>query len=555
VQRSFRVAEWLVDPATGRIRSGDTELKLEPKVMDVLVYLAERQGEVISREELESAVWAGTVVGYDAVTGSMLKLRKAFGDDRRNPRIIETLSKKGYRLIATVSNEVDPTPVVEQAVSNVTVPTTPARRRYWLVAVAVLGGIMLATFLLQYAQGPRPDIGDRRGPSIVVLPFENLGEDPKQQYFADGITDDLITDLTKVPGLFVISRDSAFAYRGERPELRTVSKELGVRYVLHGSVRRSGPQLRINAQLADTTTGKQLWAERYDSRFEDLFMVQDQINKKILTALSLKLSTTEQQRLARQDTSNLVAYEYFLRGEEYFYRYSRRDNLQARDFFNKAIASDPKFARAYAMVAWTHTFDFMNGWSDAPQQSLRDGEQLASRALELNADLPLAYFVRGLVHRERGYYGKARVEAEKAVAHDPNYANGHVLHATLLYYAGRPQDGLERMQKAARLNPYHPSNYPFHTGQAYFVLGQYQLAIDEFKKGLVTNPTSERLRVWLAAAYARSGKLPEAKWELEQVLTTNPSLSLSRISRAFPFKDPADLERFVGGLRLAGLDQ
>lgn len=554
--RHFRVADWRVDPIASRIQRGAVEVKLEPKVMDVLVYLAARPGVVISREELESSVWAGTVVGYDAVTGTMLKLRKAFSDDRRNPRVIETLPKKGYRLVAPVSSADDGGG--EKSRASALTPTRLESRKRPLIRGAAAGAVIVSLLAVLAWLTPWQETGppaQRDRLSIVVLPFENLGNDPAQQYFADGFTDDLITDLTKISSLFVISRDSSFAYRNETPVIHQVAKELKVRYVLHGSVRRAGGRVRINAQLTDTVTGKQLWAERYDSDLDDLFGLQDQINQKIVSALSLTLSQAERQRLALQDTNNIAAYENFLQGEEMFYRYSRLSNLEARKRFEKAVKLDPKFARAYTMLAWTHTFDFMNGWSEAPEQSLARGEQLASEALRLNADLPLAYFVRGLVHRERGDYVKALVEAEKAVALDPNYANGHVLHATLLYYAGRPKEGLERMKKAVQLNPYHPSNYPFHVGQAYFVLGQYEQAVDEFKKGLASNPTSERLHVWLAAAYARSGQLSEAQWEMDQVLTANPDFSLERISQAFPFKDPSDLERFVGGLRLAGLTQ
>ncbi len=556
--QAFRVADWTVEPAAGRIRHGAQEIKLEPKVMDVLVYLAERPGTVVSREELEAAVWAGTVVGYDAVTGTMQKLRRAFGDDARRPRIIETLSKRGYRLVAPVTTLDEGAP--EEAAQAAPAPPPPiAPRRLPRVLVSALAVTALIVAAVAWL---RPwQAGDVNVPpqaerlSIIVLPFDNLGDDPHQQYFADGITDDLITDLTKISGLFVISRDSAFTYRGERPDVRKVAKEMDVRYVVHGSVRRAGDRVRINAQLTDTVTGKQLWAERYDGGTEDLFVLQDQINQQIVSALSVELSTAEHRRLALQDTDNVAAYEYFLRGEELFYRYARVSNMEARELFSQAIGLDPKFARAYAMLAWTHTFDFMNGWSDQPVQSLLQGEQLATRALELDPDLPLGYFVRGLVHRERGEYVKALVEAERAVELDANYANGHVLYATLLYYAGRPEEGLERMKQAIQLNPHHPFNYPFHLGQAYFVLGRYDEAIAEFKKGLQTNPASERLHVWLAASYARSGKVDEAKWEMDQVLTVNPQFSLERVSQAFPFKDPSDLERFVGGLRLAGVSR
>ena len=205
------------------------------------------------------------------------------------------------------------------------------------------------------------------------------------------------------------------------------------------------------------------------------------------------------------------------------------------------------------MLGWTHAFDFMNGWSDDPSASLQQGEYLSNKAIALEKDLPVAYFVRGLVYRERGNYKKALYDAEQAVRLDPSYANGYVLQATLLYYAGRPQEGLEKIQRAIRLNPHHPFNYPFHLGQAYFVLKRYPEAIAAFQQGLQSNPSSERLQVWLAASLAKDNQLDEAQWRMEQIKLVNPDISLARQQLAFPFKDKADLANFLDGLRRAGL--
>ncbi len=207
------------------------------------------------------------------------------------------------------------------------------------------------------------------------------------------------------------------------------------------------------------------------------------------------------------------------------------------------------------MLAWTFAFEAMNGWSEAREDSLAHAHALATRCHLIDKELPVAYFVMGLVYRERGEYMKALVEAEKAIAIDSSYANAHVLLATLLYYAGRPQEGLERIKEAMKINPHHPYNYPFHLGQAYFILGRYQDAIEALEPGLGTNPSSERMRVWLAAAYAQDGREADAKWEAEQVLALNPDFSLQRIRQAFPFKEPADTERFLDGLRKAGITQ
>jgi len=549
IRQPFRVADWSVNPAIGQLERDGRVGKLEPKTMDVLIYLADRQGEVVTREELEAALWAPAIVGYDAVSTTILKLRKAFGDDPKNPQIIETIPKRGYRLVAPIER------IAERSIPDSTVGgihrsrIQRSRSVVWLVFAVAATGVLL--WLGALYEGDRSDRDEIT--SIAVLPFANLGASPDQQYFADGISDDLITDLTKISGLFVISRDSSFAYKGEPVDLPKVAEHLGVRYLIHGSVRRSGENIRINAQLTDARSGRQLWAERYDGQAKDIFRLQDQITQQIVSSLAVKLTDAERLRLVRKDTNSIAAYEQFLRGEEKFFQYAKTSNREARTSFRKAIALDPNFARAYAMLGWTHVFDFMNGWSDQPETSLVNSEKFATKALTINEVLPVAHFVRGLTFREKGEYVKALVEAQKAIELDHNYANGYVLYATLLYYAGRPEEGLEGMKRAIQLNPHHPYNYPFHLGQAYFVLKRYPEAIDAFKHGLATNPASERLRVWLAAAYARAGDIKQARWEMEQVRMANPDISLARFQRAFPFTDQADLDLFLDGLRMAGL--
>jgi adenylate cyclase len=356
--------------------------------------------------------------------------------------------------------------------------------------------------------------------------------------------------------LFVIARDSSFLYKGQSRDIGEVAKHLQVRYILSGSVRRAGERLRLNAQLTDTRTGSSLWAEHYDGTLADVFGLQDQISRQIVAALSRTLGTGGGLSPMRRDTASPEAYDAFLHGRNRFFLYANKEeNRKARDLYQKAIELDPGFGTAYAMLAWTHAFDAMNGWSDSRGDSLDKAEALAAQAVALDEALPVAYFVTGLVYRERGEYEKAVAEARKAIALDPSYANAHVLLATLLYFTGRPQDGLELIQRAMRLNPHYPYNYPFHLGQAYYILSRYPQAIEAYERGLQSNPNSERLRVWLAAAYAQAGRVEDATWEAEQVLAVNPDFSVSRISEAFPFKDPADLEHFLDGLHKAGLSQ
>jgi adenylate cyclase len=364
--------------------------------------------------------------------------------------------------------------VTSEAVGKVIDAPTPKRHPWKWLSAAGLAVLASVTMVLLWQQPWKPTVEPEsttvaaprvsNKPAIAVLPFNNMSDDPKQEYLAEGIADDLITDLTKLSGLIVVARDSSYNYKGESPDFREIAHALKVSHVLHGSVRRVDGLVRINAQLIEVDTGRHLWAERYDGSMSEIFGLQEKINKEVASALAVKLTTEENRNLGRPDTNNLEAYEYFLQGRGQFLQFSRDDTRESRYLLQKAIDLDPQFATAYAVLAWTHVFDAQNGWSKDRDRSLELSQNLARKALALDDRLPLAYFVSGLSYREQGDYVKALVEMEKATDIDPNYANAHVLMATLMYYAGRPEEGLERMKLAIRLNPHHPHNYPFHLG-------------------------------------------------------------------------------------------
>ncbi len=555
---AFSIDNWTVEPALNRMsRVGET-IHFEPKVMAVLVYMAERPGEPVTRQELDDAVWSGMVVSYDALTGAIQKLRKAFNDDPRRPRIIETLSKKGYRLVAPVERVQEPAGGLAAPLEHE--PIASSRRPgIGLVLVFVaLAGLLIVGAMIWFAPWETGEKGVAHDGtitnSIAVLPFDNLSGDPAQEYFADGITDDLTTGLAKHPDLLVIARESAFVYKDPSLSLEEIANKLEVRYVLHGSVRRAGEQVWINTQLIDAEHGSVSWAESFESHLNNIFELQGRIAHDIAAKLAVTSEAAEERPGTYQQTRSSDAYDTFSRGRQRFYLYASRDeNLRARDFFAAAIQYDPGYALAHAMLAWTYAYDAMNGWSADREASLRRAIELASRSISLNDNSPVAYFVKGLAYRELGEYVKALVEAEKAIDNDPNYANGHLLLATLLVFAGRPEEGLERIRKAMLINPHHPYNYTLHLGQALYILGRYDEAVAAFEKGIASNPASQRLHVWMAAAYAQAGDAESAEWEVEQILTINPQFSLQRIEATFPFKDPADRERILQGLRKAGL--
>ena len=399
----------------------------------------------------------------------------------------------------------------------------------------------------------QPALPDK--PSIAVLPFINMSSDAEQEYFADGMTEDLITDLSKISGLFVIARNSTFSYKGQQVDVRQVSNDLGVRYVLEGSVRRSEDRIRINAQLTDANTGGHIWADRFDGSWGDVFAMQDAITERIVNALAVELKTVERDQIARLYTNSVEAYDYFLRGRDHFFRRNKDDNALAVAIFKSAIELDPKFAQAYSLLAWAHTRNVINSWSDSPAKSLEQAYGAAQKAIGLDDQLAQAYFVMSLVYRAQKDHVKAAREAEKAIELDPGYADAYVLLASLLYYSGGAKEGLKLIQKAKQLNPNYPSNYPFHLGQAHFLLHQYEDAVAAFQSAIGTNPTSERSRVWLAATYGQAGLIDDAEFETEEILALDPDFSIQRVRENVPLKVSNDIEHFIGGLRKAGLPE
>jgi adenylate cyclase len=396
------------------------------------------------------------------------------------------------------------------------------------------------------ATSSRPPLPDK--PSIAVLPFANLSGDPEQEYFSDGITEDLITDLSKLSGLFVISRNSAFLYKGKAVTPEQVGQELGVRYTLEGSVRKAGNRVRISAQLIDTTTGYHLWAERYDRELQDIFAVQDEVTHKIVAALEVKLTEGEQKRPRRPPTHNLDAYEHFLRGLEYYWRRTREANAQARQMFERAIELDPNFATAYAWLGRACMVEWMFQWNEDPQ-ILERAFALAQRAAVLDSSLPVAHQTLAYVFLLRKQFEQAIVEAERAVTLDPNDADARVTLGEILSCAGRPQEAVGLVEKAMRLDPHYPASYLYALGQAYYLTGRYEEAITVLKRLLTRNPDHLHAHFFLAISYSEIGRTEEARAELAACKDIGPTYSLERMKDRIPYRDPTLLERWVSIIR------
>jgi adenylate cyclase len=389
-------------------------------------------------------------------------------------------------------------------------------------------------------------------PSIAVLPFTNMSADPEQEYFSDGITEDLITDLSKISELFVVARNATFTYKGKAVMPQQVANDLGVRHVLEGSVRKAGVRLRITAQLIDTPSGGHVWAERYDRELTDIFALQDEITEKIVSALEVKLTKGEEQQVANRYTDNLDAYDCFLRGRAYQANATKEGNGQAREMFERATELDPNFAGAYAQLSYSHFRDWRYQWSKDPQ-ALDLAYEAGKRAVELDDTLPLAHTYLGWAHLWKREHEEAIAEVERAIALDPNFAEGYARLGEILNLAGRPEEGVKLLEEAMRLDPHYPPTYLFFLGYGYYAMGRYDEAIEALQRSLARNPDHFSPHRTLAVIFSELGRIEEAQAEVAEMLRISPNASLSGQKQRMPFRDQAVLERHMDALRKAGL--
>jgi TolB-like protein/Flp pilus assembly protein TadD len=389
-------------------------------------------------------------------------------------------------------------------------------------------------------------------PSIAVLPFTNMSEDPKQEYFSDGITEEIITALSKVPYLFVIARNSTFTYKGKPVKVQHVGRELGVRYVLEGSVRKADDRVRITAQLVDASTGHHLWAERYDRELKDIFALQDEITMKIITELRVKLTAGEQARLAAPCTENLEAYLKYLEALEHFGRFNKEDNGVAQRLAEEAIAMDPEYACAYSLLGGTHLLDVWLGSTKSPKKSIAKAIELAQKAIALNSSLAGPHGVLASIYRTIGQHEKAIALAEKAVALGPNSSLAHNALGGALRFAGRSEESIPFIQKAIRLDP-SSNRYLSALGFSYLLSGQCEEAIRVCKRATDRNPKDLFAHLFLASAYSACGRDEEAHATAAEILSIDPKFSVEYLSKRIKLKKQADKEVVFGGLRKAGL--
>jgi TolB-like protein/cytochrome c-type biogenesis protein CcmH/NrfG len=511
LDRTLTFGRYRLDPRGG-LMSGERSVRLTPKALALLSFMAGRPNQVIAKQELFAAVWPEVAVGDAALVSCIQEIRKALGDDARRPRYIETLHRRGYRFIGKLA-----------------------------AAPAAMGGTAAALAL--------PD-----RPSIAVLPFDNMSEEADREYFADGISEDLITGLARIHWLFVIARNSSFVYKDRAVDVKQVSRELGVRYVLEGSVRRMGKRIRISAQLIDAITGGHHWAERYDRELGDIFAVQDEITRNVVAAIEPRLLAAEGVRALSRSPDDLGAWEHVARAQTHVWRLTRADYEAAIEGLTKAVEAHPDYAPARSRLAFRLLFAAHMGWVDR-EAGLRKGREHAVRAVALDdcdswGQTALGY----LAMMER------RTEASiaafrRAVDLNPNSATAHGDLSRGLAFAGHDREAIEHAEHAIRLSPMDPDMALFLGGiaVAHYGAGRYAQAVRVSEQISRLRPGFQGAQRLHCASLAQSGRIDEARAYLEIVKREQPQLTLEWIRGSVPYQTEALMQRFLQGMRKAGL--
>ena len=504
-----------------RLGQGDAAVpvRLGSRAIGLLGLLAARQGEVVSKDAIIEAVWGGRAIEEAALNVQVSKLRRILDQNRRQGSCIETFSRRGYCFVAPVTR------LGEDPQCNPPILTEPS------------------SYLQQRL-------------SVVVLPFENLSRDPEQRYLADGISDDLTNNLSRFTDLLVISRNTAFTYREKPLDTKRLGRELGVRYVLEGSVRRSANRVRVNAQLIDAEADVQLWADRFDRDLSDLFELQDEVAAAIAGAIEPELLKFERDRVARRPLQTEDAYEFYQRGLWHFYRYTRDDSVEAQALFRRALAIDPQYPQPTAQLAIALCNAGYLGWADDATLNYVEAYQLARRAVSLDARYPAAHLALGLVCMWTHRPDPAMSSFQEAINLNPSYAAAHVLLGQMHLYRGRPEEAIALAEKGIRLSPKDPRLFvwlPALSG-AYYQLGRYAQAVEAGRRSWMLNRNWPAGLRYVVAGLAQLGRIEEAKTALKELKLLNPSLAFVESNLRRLYNDQTAIDHILDGLRTAGFD-
>ena len=545
MDRQFAFGGFRFDARTGELWSDRKQANLTPRAAAVLTMLAERAPKLVSKQQLFEQVWGGIAVSDDALTSCIQELRQALGDDARAPRYVETRHRRGYRLI-------EPVAVIGEGAELPAAPTAPPGPSALVGRIAEVGARDAGR--VGDHHWVSPPLPDR--PSIAVLPFVNTSGDPDQEHFADGITEDLITGLSRIRWLFVIARNSTFQYKGKCPDIRQVGRELGVRYVLEGSVRRQGKRLRINAQLIDATGGGHHWAERYDRELGDFFALQDEITRSVAAVIEPRLLAAEGVRALARSAGDLDAWELVARAQTRVWRMSRPDFEAAISGLERAVKTYPDYAPAQSLLAFSLLFAVHMGWLDRAQ-NLRRGHEQALTATALDDHDPWGHIALGYEALMERRTEESIAAFKRAVDLNPNSAaaHGHLGHG--LAFAGRDQEAIRHAEEAIRLSPFDPMMAVFlgTIGVAHYLSGRYAEALRYTTEAARVRPGFHGAHRLRCASLARTGRIAEARSLLATVRSEQTQLSLGWIRATVPYQTPELMERFLEGMRMADLSE
>ena len=519
--------DYTLDTDRRELRRGSEPIAVEPQVFDLLIYLVQNRDHVVTKNDLIATVWEGRIVSESTLTSRINAARKAIGDSGEDQKLIRTIARRGFRFLAAVRTQ-----------SNGSEP-------------ALAGGPTLDELNPRSHPGLPPS--DR--PAIAVLPFINMSGDPDQEYFSDGITEDIITALSKLRWFFVIARNSSFIYKGKSVHLRQVADELGVGYVVEGSVRKSGDRVRITVQLNDVATGSHIWAEHYDRGLVDVFAVQDEITEAIVAAVEPQLYARESFRAQRKHPDNMDAWELVMRALSHYWRVTRQDNVVAQALLEKAIAIDPNYGQALGVLATTHTFGFHMGWTDRAT-AVPVAEHAALAAIRTDSEDPWAHQALGCVYLFSRRFDDSLAEFELALRLNPNFSLAQGFYGLTLAYCGRGEEADRAARRALRLSPRDPFSAIFTGIAAYaqFVGRSYTEAMRLAREAIRQRGDFVGAHRVLTAAAGMAGHNDIAAAALQELRRAQPNISLAWIANEMPIMEADELEHYLEAFRRAGME-
>jgi TolB-like protein/cytochrome c-type biogenesis protein CcmH/NrfG len=509
----------MLDTDRRELHRGSEAIAVEPQVLDLLICLVQNRNRVVTKDDLIASVWRGRIVSEATLTSRIYAARKAVGDSGQGQRLIRTIARKGLRFVGDVRTGCD------QSVAAADEIREPV-----------------------HAALPLPE-----RPAIAVLPFDNMCGDPAQEYFSDGISEDIITALSKLRWFFVIARNSSFTYKGKAVHIRQVAEELGVSYVLEGSVRKLGERVRITAQLNDVTTGCHIWAERYDRDLADVFAVQDEITEAIVAAIEPQIYAAENFRARRKPPERLDAWDLVMRALSHYWRVTRQDNVVAQELLERAIAIDPNYGQALGLLATSHIFGVHMGWSDKTAAPL--AERAALAAIRADSEDPWAHHALGCTYLFGRRFDDALAEFESALRLNPNFSLAQCYYCVTLAYSGRWQEAEQAVHRALRLSPRDPLSALYYGAASYaqFVGHNYDKAMELARTSIRLRGDFTGAHRVLVASAGMAGQAEVAAAALQELCRVQPDISLAWIAQRMPIRLDADREHYLEGFRRAGL--